>query len=187
MTEQPPEWEFVSYEWTEPTDPKVAGWNVDDVVAAERKTWPSFIDVLNSTQPLGVHGVSTIPDLFTHNVNMTYGYVLALAAKGRERLTMLDWGCGLGQHYAIARALWPDLPIQYTGVDLPKACEAARELSPAAAFVADASWQSQKFAFVMANGSLHYNKDWQDVLRDLIKVTDGYLLVTQLPIVSGAP
>src|SRR6476646_2517349 len=104
MAEQVPEWEYMPDGWASLANPKIAGWDMDSVVAAETATWPAFIEVLHSRQPLGVHGVSTVPDIFTHNVNMAFGYVLARAADGRTSISLLDWGCGLGQHYAIARA-----------------------------------------------------------------------------------
>lgn len=187
MQAQLPEWEYMPDGWAARDDGRIAGWDTDDVVAAEKATWPSFIDVLNSTEPLAVHGVSTVPDLPTHNVNLTFGYVLALASAGGDSLKMLDWGCSLGQYYAIARAMWPQLRLDYTGVDLPKVCSEGQKLSPEARFVADESWRDEQFGLVMANGALHYVEDWPEMLRALIASTRGYLLITQLPVVDGDP
>ena len=58
---------------------------------------------------------------------MSYGYVLALAARAaeraaadhagdpvRRRLSILDWGSGLGHYFIISRALLPDVTFDFT-------------------------------------------------------------------------
>jgi hypothetical protein len=39
------------------------------------------------------------PDLaFAHNFVMTFGYVLARTAQSQKRVSVLDWGGGVGQY-----------------------------------------------------------------------------------------
>ena len=58
--------------------------------------------------PLGVHHETarvTTGDVGAHNMLVSFAYVVALAARGRERLSVLDWGGGLGHYEALARSV----------------------------------------------------------------------------------
>ena len=130
----PPEWEYVPEGWGRPTQ----GWDVDAVVESYMEKWSSYVAALRGPKPLGVYhevvaGASVEPqDREAHNMLVSYGYVLARAARGRARLSLLDWGGGLGHYFALSTALLPDLEIEYHCRELPKVAAAGRELFPAA-------------------------------------------------------
>src|SRR5437764_9943540 len=68
----------------EPTD----GWNAENVAGTERGKWEAFCRNLEGTGPLGF--AHEHPDLSVtrfvpfHNVHITYAYVLALTALGKD-------------------------------------------------------------------------------------------------------
>jgi hypothetical protein len=44
-----------------------------------------------------------------------------------------------------------------------------------------------KYDFVLASASFQYSQDWKLALKGLAKATDGYLLITRIPIVHQVP
>src|SRR5258706_1146448 len=109
------------------------GWNEPSVAQTQRMKWPAFRAALAEPRLLGVahEGWASNPqDLPAHNTLLTFGYVLARAARGSQRLSMLDWGGGSGHYAAIARTLLPEAPIDYTCRDLPLLCALGREMVP---------------------------------------------------------
>jgi putative methyltransferase (TIGR04325 family) len=184
------EWEYVPEGWSaEVTDPKIKGWDVDSVLDVYRAKWPEFIKQLEGTKPFGVSHESDLcsqTDPILHNIIMSYGYVLSLASRLKTSISLLDWGGGIGHYYLISRALLPDLEIDYHCKDVPLLAEHGRELFPQASFYVDDSCLRRQYDFVLASTSLHYSRDWSTVLRGLIRATDGYIFVTQLPIVHSA-
>jgi putative methyltransferase (TIGR04325 family) len=186
---EPPEWEYVPEGWSRPTK----GWDVDAVVAAYREKWPSYVEALREPNPLGVYhevvagtGVEAY-DRGAHNMLVSFAYVLARAARGRERLSMLDWGGGLGHYFALARAVLPDLRLDYHCRELPKLAEAGRELVPGASFHSDDSCLERQYDLVLASSSLQYVEQWRDLLRRLAAATGSYLYVTRVPLALGVP
>ena len=186
---QPPEWEYVPEGWQRQTK----GWDVDAVVAAYRDKWPSYVDALREPNPLGVYhevvagtGVEA-HDRGAHNMLVSFAYVLARAAHGRERLSMLDWGGGLGHYFALARAVLPDLQLDYHCRELPKVAAAGRELLSETSFHDDDSCLDRRYDLVLASSSLQYAEQWRDLLRRLARATGSYLYVTRVPLALRAP
>ena len=105
------EWEYISEGWAyAETHPEVKGWNVQDVLEAYKEKWPKFVRMVQGTGPLGVaheSALTTNEGLSSHNTMMGFGYALALAAHKKDRLSMLDWGGGIGHYYLLAQALLP--------------------------------------------------------------------------------
>jgi putative methyltransferase (TIGR04325 family) len=181
-----PEWEYVPEGWARrQTDPNVKGWDVDAVVDAYRRRWPVFVEALRSTGPLAVHHELAEPgarDIDAHNMLVSFAYVLALAARGRSRLSLLDWGGGIGHYYLVAKEVVPGLELEYHCRDVPKLCAYGRELFPEASFYEDESCLARRFDLVLASGSLQYSEDWRGTLARLAGATDRYLYVTRLPV-----
>lgn len=181
-----PEWEYAPMGWGS----EARGWNVDDVVAEQKRKWPSFLRAVETTDPLGIqyegHEVET-SDYAAHNTIVSAGYVIALAAHGRDDLSMLDWGGGLGQYYALAKAMVPHVSIDYCCKDVPKLVAAGRELQPDAEFTDDDSVLDRQFDLVLASGSLQYSEHWRDVLAQLAGTARRYLYVARLPVALSAP
>lgn len=181
-----PEWEYVPAGWSR----EVTGWNVDDVVVEQRRKWSSFVQAVETTEPLGIQYEARevdAGDYAAHNTIVSLGYVLALAAHGLERLSILDWGGGLGQYHVLAKALLPDVRIDYCCKDVPKLAAAGRELQPEAEFVDDDSVLDRRFDLVVASGSLQYTEPWHDLLARLGAAARRHLYVARLPVALSSP
>jgi len=188
-TPEPPEWEFVPEGWSRPA----TGWDVDAVVAAYREKWPSYVEALREPNPLGVYhevvagsGVEA-HDREAHNMLVSYAYVLARAARGRDRLSILDWGGGLGHYLALGRTVLPDVELDYHCRELPKVAAAGRELHPDASFHDDDSCLDRRYDLVLASSSLQYSEDWRGTLRALARAAGSYLYVTRVPLALRSP
>jgi putative methyltransferase (TIGR04325 family) len=185
----PPEWEYVPEGWA-----RVApGWDIDAIAAAYREKWPSFLDAVAGAGPLGVNhevpaGVQ-VPrdDADAQLAVLAFGYVLALAAHGRERLRLLDWGGGPGHYAVLAGALLPEVELDYVSRDLPALVALGRDLQPALEFADDESPLERRYDLVVASSSLHYEERWAERLRALAEATDEWLYVTRVPVALHAP
>jgi len=186
-----PEWEYVPGGWFS-KNRKPEGWNDLSIAEAQRIRWPAFVRTLEGTKPITSTYTFMSPDLLrhsvsAHNIAMCYGYVLALAAREKRRLTILDWGGGVGHYYLISKALLPNFKIQYTCHDTPLLCQLGRELLPEVDFLEDADDVFRKrYDLVFASNSLQSFENWQEVARKLAAAARNYLYITQLPIVYKA-
>jgi putative methyltransferase (TIGR04325 family) len=186
----PPEWEYCPQGWRTAA-PEIKGWNVASVADAQRRTWPAFAELATGTGPLGINHTDLEPgtdSYIAHNVVMAFGYALALAAAGKDRVSILDWGGGVGHYGVFAKSLLPEIRIDYHCKEVPVLCAAGREVLPEGTFYE--TWEecaARAYDLVLVSGSLHYSERWQDTLRDLAGVTGSYLLVTRLPMVMEAP
>ena len=186
---EPPEWEYMPDGWDRPTK----GWDVDAVVASYRAKWPSYVQALHAPKPLGVYhevvsgGTVEAHDREAHNMLVSFAYVLALAARGKTRMSMLDWGGGLGHYFALSRAVLPHVELEYHCRELPKVAAAGRELLPEATFHTDDTCLDRRYDLVLASSSLQYAPDWRKMLGSLATATAGYLFVTRVPLALHAP
>lgn len=185
------EWETVAEGWRyASTHPEVRGWNVDDVLAVYAEKWPKFKAMVDGHGPLGVDHESQLAfaaSLAGHNAIMTFAYVLARAAHKRDKLSLLDWGGGIGHYCLLAQALLPDVEIDYVCKDLPKLAEYGAQLLPAQHFVSDDRCFLRTYDLVMASTSLHYAQEWQRLVARLSRAASGYLYLARMPIVQRAP
>lgn len=167
------------------------GWNSSMVSSAEAEKWPAFCKAVAGVGPLGLsheHTDLTITENISfHNVNMTFGYVLARAAHLRTRLSVLDYGGGLGHYYSLAKALMPDLSLHYSCKDVPSMVELGRKLNPDICWFTDDSCLDSTYDLVIISGSFQYIRHWQEFLRTIARTTGNYLLLTRIPIVNTAP
>jgi putative methyltransferase (TIGR04325 family) len=181
-----PEWEYVPEGFAR----EVPGWDVEGVAAAERQKWPAFLEAVETAATIGVNhegSVVEVDDYPTHNLLITFGFVLALAARGRSRLRVLDWGGGLGHYYVLARRLLPELELEYCCKDVPALAAAGRELLPDVEFTSDDAVLERRFDLVFASGSLQYAEDWHAQLAALGAAAESHLYVTRLPVALGVP
>lgn len=167
------------------------GWDAESVRATQVSRWAAFVDAAAGPTPFALSNEAAAPtpgDIGTHNTIMTFGWVLGRAAYGHDRLSLLDWGGGIG-HYAIyARALLPQVDLDYHCRELPLLTAAGRELLHGATFHdTDASALGRRYDLVLASSSLHYAEDWRAALAGLAGATGEYLFVTRQPFVRVAP
>src|SRR5262245_11437293 len=116
-----PEWEYVREGWRW-QDPRVKGWNVKSILETQKAKWPDFLRMVQGNGPLGAAprpaiacetSVLSDNDYAAHNTLMAYAYVIARASWKRDRVSLLDWGGGIGQYYFISKALLPEIEIEY--------------------------------------------------------------------------
>jgi putative methyltransferase (TIGR04325 family) len=183
------EWTYLPRGW--PSDP-IGGWDVESVVEAQLSRWSAFAAAVQQPACLGRSpesaNLSSEQELGAHNTAMAFAYVLSRAGADRKRLSMLDWGGGLGQYAVLARALAPSLELEYHCRDLPLIASAGRTVLPHDSFHdTDASAFSREYDLVVASSSLQYVRDWRDTLRRLALCARDYLYVTRQPFVFRTP
>jgi putative methyltransferase (TIGR04325 family) len=182
-----PAWQYVPEGWRKAQE---TGWSDHSIVETQKRKWPAFVAAVSGTGMLGV--AHEMPEIVNdvvghHNTIMTFAYVLAREAAGRRRMSVLDWGGGMGHYAVIARSVLPDVTFDYTVVDLPDLCRAGREVLPDVRFEAEtAAWSGGTFDLTVASSALQYVEDWPSQLRTLAKVTAGRVYVTRIPIVEHA-
>jgi putative methyltransferase (TIGR04325 family) len=182
------EWEYIPQGWlAEKLDSNIKGWNVESILEAYKANWQTFLRNLEDTSPFGISPESDSDlrnNLIFHNIMMTYAYVLALASRQKNTISMLDWGGGIGHYYLISKKLVPEIDIDYHCKDLPVLTEYGAKLFPEAHFYADETCLERSYDFVLASTSLQYSQDWITTLKGLVKATSGYLFVARLPILQ---
>ncbi len=176
------EWSWLS-SWPDTQMP--SGWNHQSIVDAQIRKWPQFCAVLEGSGPLGVAHEAEEPhgnDVGAQNTVLCFAYVLLRASAQRARLSLLDWGCGLGHYARLTRALAPDLQLDYIGKDVAPLVDAARPLHPNAKFFArDEEAFQVRADCVLVSGSLHYSQDWRATLHALANCAIDSLYVARLP------
>lgn len=169
----------------------VIGWNDQSVADAQEKHWPTLVGNLQGQWPLGVSHLpwqTTREDRADHNVMMSYGYVLALAARKKDTLSILDWGGGVGHFYLYSKALLPDVEYQYHSYDVANLCRVGRSLLPEIHFSEDENdFLGRRYDLVISGSSLHYFEDWRREALKLAAVTHELLYVSRLQVVMRAP
>jgi putative methyltransferase (TIGR04325 family) len=187
--DEPSEWEYVPEGWRRP----VPGWDVDSVAELYEAKWPAFRRAVSGSGPLAVNHEAPLQDLErhddldAHNLIVSFAYVLALAAHGRDAVSLLDWGGGPGHYYVIAKAVAPEIPIEYHSRDLPALCSLGRRLLPDGHFHEDDTCLDRRYDLVMASSSLQYDELWQERLRALAGATARFLYVTRVPLTIEHP
>lgn len=185
------EWEYVPDAWAyAQAHPEVKGWNVQDILEIYKEKWPQFERMVRGTGPLGVaheSELTTNTDINSHNATLAFGYCLALAAHEKDRLSVLDWGGGIGHYYLLAHALLPDVEIEYHCKDVPVLCEYGTLLFPQQHFYTDESCLDRTYNLVLASTSLHYTQDWQTLFQRLAGAATDYVYIANLPSVQRAP
>ena len=184
----PPEWDYCPEGW--PEQEAARGWNVKSVAEAQQKTWGEYKRLVSGAGTLGLNPTDNPLDPLNeaaHNTVMSFAYVLALAARNRSELSLLDWGGGLGHYALLSRALLPEVPIRYSCRDLPLICEAAREtLAEDSFFSNDEACYRRDYDLVLASSSLQYVEDWKAQVMRLSRLTRSYLFITRIPIIEKA-
>lgn len=166
-----------------------SGWDNESVVAAERAKWDAFCRNARGIGPLGFSHESTdltiTDNVSYHNIHLTFAYVLARVAGQRARISVLDWGGGLGHYYVLGRAVLPELQLDYRCHEVPLMCVHGRELCPEVEFCSDDTCLQKEYDLVMINGSLGYFRDWQSTLAQLSRCAARYLFLTRTLVVNA--
>jgi putative methyltransferase (TIGR04325 family) len=179
----PPEWEYVPEGWERPTK----GWDVEAVARAYERKWPDWVAAIAPPSPLGVHHETaevTTGDAGAQSMLVAFAYVVALAARGAERLSVLDWGGGLGHYEALARATVPGLELDW---HVKETAAVAARGRPGVTFHADDACLDGRYDLVVASSSLQYEPDWRTLLGRLAAAAESWLYVARVPVAFHAP
>lgn len=166
-----------------------ASWDDSSHEATMRRNWPVVAERIAGTGPLNMLPYrSSEADLPAHNMLMTFLYVAARIAHRKDRLSVLDWGGAVGHYALVARRMLPELAFDFVVKEQPTNCRLARELNPDTTFVdSDDACFARRYDLVMANGAIHYEKNWRALVERLAASADGWLLITCLPAVFKVP
>jgi len=180
----------VGPDWPANLEKEGPGWNERSVLDAYVRRWPAFVRAVDSPGPFRAspearNSIQT--ELAHHNATMVFGYALACATRKRDSVSMLDWGGGIGHYLLIARALVPNLNIDYVCRDLPILADHGATLFPEVTFVADDQCLERQYDFILASASLHYSSDWRATIAKLAGAAAGTVLLTRLPTVQSVP
>ncbi len=118
---------------------------------------------------------------------ISFAYVLARAAQWRDRVSVLDWGGGLGHYAVVARAVLPGVGLDWHCREVASVARAGATVNPEVTFHDDDACLDRTYDLVLASSSLQYEPDWKALLRRLAAATSGLLLVTRLPVALEAP
>lgn len=181
-----PEWEWVPEGWRD-GDPRGAGWRHPSVIETQRRHWPIYSRLIRGKGPLAFQLFAKGPirdnDQSAHNAFMSFAYVLARAARGKPRLSILDWGGGVGYYAEVARALLPEVVLDYVVKELPEFVALGRALTPSVRFESEAAaCFSRRYDLVLASSSLQYSQDWMGVLSRLAAAAQPWLFLSRLPV-----
>ena len=159
------------------------------LVAAERRAFRCMLSRDLASIPwagLDSESPTSFADLVAeHNQWAAFAYVLALAARDRDRLKVLDYGGSLGFGYLVAKSALPGIEIEYHCKELGRLAEVGRQVNPAVAWHADDSCLRDRYDVVMMSFVLQYIPEWKDLLRSAAASCMDCLFITGVSSVGG--
>lgn len=184
------EWEFIAFAWPK-TNGVEKGWLESSIAITQRKKWHDFKNAIKAPNFLGVaHEATELRNnnFSTHNLVMAFGYCLGLATQSKDKISVLDWGGGLGHYYLFAKALYPDMDMEYTCKETELLCAEGISLLPEVNFESSLDQVfSKTYDLVFASCSIHYEENWKLLLGKLIQASNKYIYITRLPVVENVP
>jgi putative methyltransferase (TIGR04325 family) len=167
------------------------GWSVDSVVEAESVKWEAFNNNLKGAGPLGFShehtDMSVVRNPSFHNVHISFAYVLTLAARKKDNVSVLDYGGSLGHYYQIGKAVLPDVAIDFHVKEVSMVAEAGRQINPEVHWYDDESCLDRSYDLVMITGAIPYMEDWIDAMHRISKAVGNYLFIARLPVIEKCP
>jgi len=183
-----PEWEAVPETAWIATD----GWLHPSIVDTQVAKWEGFAESIARPHPLGVahEALPGAPvNVSSHNIIMTFGYVLgrAIVSRAGGPVSVLDWGGGIGHYALMARELYPEATIRYTICELQPLVEAGRKLVADATFTADGEAALHgSYDLVYASSSLQYVRDLYPLLAKIAQNGSRWIMICRMPFVDVA-
>jgi len=149
-------------------------------IARERSACEALIARVRNGEPIATAAGD--------NVKLAaFGYVLALAAHQKSKITVLDYGGNLGDYLWHGRALMPALELEYHCKELPRIAEAGRQINPGITWHTDDACLRRQYDLVMFSSSLEYLPEGEDVLVRAADAARGYLFLSDVPTVRNVP
>lgn len=168
----------------------VKGWNETSILDVYKKEWPLFEEMAVGKGPLYTNPSfqwNSHMAVESHNILACFKYAIALACSGREKVSFLDWGGGIGFYYLFAKAALPGVKVNYCCKDMPIFVEYGKKNLPECEFLSDDSWCGRTFDLVMASSSIQYAVDWKTLLTRLAGSAERYLYIAQIPVIKENP
>ena len=167
------------------------GWDSDHIAKDMESEIENFTRQCQSSASLSFSHLSSESGsedaLRIHNLHMTWAYVISLASRKKEKISILDWGGGLGHFYQIAKAIFPGDPIDYHCKEVASTVSVGRRVNPNITWHDDDTCLARTFDLVLVSGSLQYMENWTDFIRNLSSSVESYLLLLRTPIVDDGP
>lgn len=183
-----PEWEAVpEADWIV-TD----GWLHPSIVDTQVAKWQSFAESIARPKPLGMahEALPGAPiNVSSHNIMMTFGYVLgrAITTASKRPVRVLDWGGGIGHYALLAKQLYPETAIDYTICELQPLVEAGRKLVTDVAFTSDGIGSlKDPYDLIYASSSLQYVRDVYGLLAKIAGCGSRWIMICRMPFVDVA-
>ena len=184
----PPEWEAVpESDWI-----AADGWLHPSIVDTQIAKWNGFVEQIRRPNALGVahEAKPGVPvNVSSHNILMTFGYVLgrAIATRRDQPVRVLDWGGGIGHYALLARQLYPEAAIRYTICELPPLADAGRKLASDVVFAADGDEALKgSYDLFYASSSLQYVRDFYGLLQKITANGSRWVMICRMPFVDVA-
>jgi len=113
---------------------------------------------------------------------------LAAAAGLRRRVSVLDWGGGVGLARVAAGRAGPRLELDWQVVDTPSRCRHGAAIHPEIRFETDLeSLRGRRFDLVYAAGSIGTEQDWSGLLVRLRQSCGRVLLLDRVAVTDSDP
>lgn len=175
-----PDWMFRPQGWSR-DDESAPGWGARSAIETMADRFELMRRRRGSTVALG-------GDARMQGELMAVAYAAARAADPDRKLSVLDWGGGVGLHAEALSLLLPEVALDYHCRELAPVAARGRELTPwVTHHDSDETAFAQRYDLVLASASLHYAESWREVLRRLAGATGKLLAVTRLPVVCAVP
>jgi putative methyltransferase (TIGR04325 family) len=181
-------WEYVKEGFDYPL--KSNGWDLMQIAELQKQKWPNYCQRIKSTLPLGINHESDKADgndPFTHNLMVSFAYVLAMAAHQKKNMNFLDWGGGIGHYGFLAKEVLKslDLQLNYYCYDFEVFGKSGKELNQDFNFFSNKiEYQDLNFDLAMASSSIWYEKNWKDGVDQLCSYNSKYLYITRMIFIS---
>jgi putative methyltransferase (TIGR04325 family) len=106
------------------------------------------------------------------------GQIIARVAKGKRRISVLDWRGGVGHGYLVAQAAAPEMAFDWHVFEAPAYCDYGRVINTAVHFhEIPAPMEDQGYDLVFVRGTLGLDPDWRQSLARLAQATKHALLL----------
>jgi putative methyltransferase (TIGR04325 family) len=187
--DEEPEWEHLPAAVPHAESPGVRGWGDQAVTQAYTQRWSRWVEQANSTSPLAysIYDDQPILRYDVQHQHMLVAWVLSLGAGQRDRISVLDWGGGVGQLAVIARALRPDLTFEWVVHEVANTAAIGADLAPDVTFCTDRSCLDREYDVVIAKGSIQYAQDWAADVELLARAATRYVYVVETPFIEESP
>lgn len=184
MKHVPQGWEYARQH------PELRGYNVLDWIETCKRSRQAYIKMTEGRGPLVPFDQDLLSEdaMLDHNRMMLLGYSVMRAARGKDSVSILDWGGALGHLYYVAKAMLPsDINIDFSCKDVPLVAEYGKKFIEEISFYCDDACLDRSYDMVMAHASLYYSEDWKYVFSGLARASTEYVLISRIPFVAGVP